>query len=156
MDPLRWEREGWVISTDPALLAVDRIHAFLTQSYWARGIPLALVEKSIQHSLCFGLYRVEGVVLRQMGFARVVSDHATFAYLGDVYVEAAWRGQGLSKWLMACIVAHPELQGLRRFCLGTRDAHGLYAQYGFEVIGQPQNWMEIRVPDPYGPVPAGA
>jgi GNAT superfamily N-acetyltransferase len=144
---MRWEKDDFEVSTDPALLDVDRIHAFLASSYWSTGIPLEIVRTSIENSLCFGLYRSSDK--RQLGFARVISDYATFAYLGDVYVEAEWRGKGLSKWLMSCIVSHPNLQGLRRFCLGTRDAHGLYRQFGFEVAKQPENWMEIKVPDLY-------
>lgn len=140
-----WEKDSFVVSTDPEKLDVSRIHAFLSQSYWAKGIPIAIVKKSIENSLNFGLYHGS----EQIGFARVVSDYATFAYLGDVYVEEAWRGRGLSKWLMSCIMSHPELQGLRRYCLGTRDAHGLYRQFGFEVIKVPENWMEIRVQDIY-------
>ena len=142
-----WSKGEFKISTDPSLLDVNRIHAFLSQSYWSAGIPRELVQKSIDASLPFGIYSASG---EQVGFARVISDFATFAYLGDVYVEEAWRGKGLSKWLMECVMGHPQLQGLRRFCLGTRDAHGLYAQFGFRVVQVPANWMEIKKVDLYG------
>lgn len=144
-----WDRPGFEISTDPSLLDIPRIHRFLTGSYWAAGIPLALVEKSIRSSLPFGIYRVDANAREQIGFARVISDFTTFAYLADVYVESTYRGHGFAKWLMTCVMSHPDLQGLRRFCLGTRDAHRVYETFGFEVIKQPENWMEIRVPDIY-------
>jgi GNAT superfamily N-acetyltransferase len=128
------------ISTDPRRLDVDAIHAYLTRSYWAAGIPRHLVEKSLAASLCFGLFDAE----RQIGLARVVTDRATFAYLCDVYVLEEYRGRGLGKWLMQAVVAHPDLQGLRRFVLLTRDAHGLYAQFGFTPLTTPERYMEIR------------
>jgi GNAT superfamily N-acetyltransferase len=140
-----WERLPYTISTERAHLDIDRIHAFLTRSYWAAGIPRAVVVKSLEHSLCFSLLCNE----MQVGFARVVSDFATFAYLADVFVEEAHQGRGLSKWLMEVIVGHPDLQGLRRFLLATRDAHGLYAQYGFTPLAAPQRWMERHDPDVY-------
>src|SRR4051794_2087982 len=102
LEPVSWEKEEFVISTDPKILDIERIHAFLNHSYWAAGIPVEVVRKSIQHSLGFGLYLSSEGRIRQIGFARVVSDYATFAYLGDVYVETDWRGKGLSKWLMEC------------------------------------------------------
>ncbi|MDB6026181.1 MAG: family N-acetyltransferase [Verrucomicrobiales bacterium] len=123
----------------------ERIHAYLAQSYWATGIPLELVKRSVAGSLCFGIFfRGE-----QVAFARVISDRATFAYLADVYVLEEHRGQGLADWLMTTIVAHPELQGLRRFMLATRDAHGLYAKYGFTPTAKPEALMEIVKPDLY-------
>ncbi len=150
MAPMIWSKESFSISTDPAHLDLEKIHHFLYHSYWAQGIPLATVQKSISHSLSFGLYRTETANLRsQIGFARVVSDFATFAYLCDVYVEQSHRGLGLSRWLLECIMAHPELQGLRRFCLGTKDAQGLYAKFGFKVHPQPENWMEIKLSNIY-------
>jgi GNAT superfamily N-acetyltransferase len=136
----------YVISTDPTRLQPAAIHAYLTRSYWSPGIPQGVVERAIANSLCFGIYLGE----TQVGFARVVTDKATFAYLADVYVLEEHRGQGLSKRLVRTIQAHPELQGLRRFLLATRDAHGLYAQFGFAPPASPQNLMEIRDPDPYG------
>ncbi len=133
------------IHTDPDRLDLDVIHGFLAHSYWSPGIPRHVVARAIKHSLCFGVYR-HGV---QVGFARVVSDRATFAYLADVFVLEAHRGIGLSKRLMAAIVAHPDLQGLRRILLGTRDAHGLYRQFGFAPLAQPSRLMEILRPDIY-------
>ena len=140
-----FRRGQFVISTDPARLDVDAIYAFLTQSYWAGGIPKDTVARSIRHSLCFGAYDEE----RQIGFARVISDFATYAYIGDVYVLEAYRGQGLGKWLMASIMAHPDLQGLRRWSLATRDAHGLYQQFGFTALNRPEAYMEITRPEIY-------
>ena len=134
------------ISTDPSRLQPAAIHAYLTRSYWSPGVPKHIVARAIANSLCFGIYLGEA----QVGFARVITDKATFAYLADVYVLEEHRGQGLSKRLMAHIQAHPDLQGLRRFMLATADAHGLYAQYGFTPPGRPENLMEIRDPDPYG------
>jgi hypothetical protein len=130
------------ISTDPTRLQPAAIHAYLTRSYWSPGIPRELVERAIANSLCFGIY-LGGEA--QVGFARVVTDKATFAYLADVYVLEEHRGQGLSKRLVQTIQAHPELQGLRRFLLATRDAHGLYAQFGFAPPARPENLMEMRL-----------
>jgi GNAT superfamily N-acetyltransferase len=145
-------RGDFLVSTDPAQLDVPLIHEFLSQhSYWAAGIPLAVVRKSIENALCFGLYHQE----RQIGFARLVTDRATFAYLGDVFVVESARGQGLSKWLLECILAHPDLRGLRRILLGTRDAHGLYRQFGFTPIASPERFMEIFCPDIYQEKPGG-
>ena len=134
------------ISTDPSRLQLGTIHAYLTRSYWSPGVPEHIVARAIANSLCFGVYLGEA----QVGFARVITDKATFAYLADVFVLEEHRGQGLSKRLVAQIQAHPELQGLRRFLLATADAHGLYAQYGFKAPARPDNLMEIRDPDPYG------
>jgi ribosomal protein S18 acetylase RimI-like enzyme len=134
------------ISTDRARLQLDAIHAYLTRSYWATGIPKDLVERAIANSLCFGLYLGDA----QVGFARVITDKTTFAYLADVYVLEAHRGRGLSKRLVEFILAYPELQGLRRFLLATRDAHGLYARFGFKPPIRPQSMLEIRDPMPYG------
>lgn len=132
--------EGYTISTDKKLLDIEVIHGFLSQSYWAQGIPMDIVRRSIEHSMCFGVY-FQG---KQIGFARVVTDHATFGYLADVFILPEHRGKGLSKSLMKEIFDHPQLQGLRRFCLGTRDAHKLYEQFGFYVIKKPELWMEIK------------
>jgi GNAT superfamily N-acetyltransferase len=119
------------ISTDPARLDLDSIHRFLsTEAYWSPGVAREVVERSIEHSVCFGVYRGD----EQVGFARVVTDRVTFAWLADVYILAEHRGQGLSKRLVAAILEHPELQGLRRWLLGTADAHGLYRRFGFEVV----------------------
>ena len=133
------------ISTDRSRLDLALIYDFLRSSYWARGVPRAVVEKSIQHSLCFGAF-LGG---RQVGFARVISDFAVIAYLADVFVVPEHRGRGISKLLMRAIVEHPDLQGLRRFMLVTRDAHGLYAQFGFEPLANPEYFMTVHRPDIY-------
>jgi GNAT superfamily N-acetyltransferase len=138
-------RGGFTVSTDPARLDMDAIHAFLTASYWAEGIPRETVERSLPGSLCFGLY--EGG--RQIGLARVITDRATFAYLCDVYVLPERRGLGLGKWLMECVMAHPDLQGLRRFHLVTRDAQELYRPFGFAEVANPGRHMEIARPGIY-------
>jgi N-acetylglutamate synthase-like GNAT family acetyltransferase len=124
---------------------VNTIHDFLSRSYWAQGIPKRVIEKSIDHSLCFAVYHKEQFI----GFARAVTDFATFAYLADVFILPAERGKGLSKWLMRAIIDHPQLQGLRRFTLATKDAHGLYAQFGFKEFAKPERWMERHNPDVY-------
>jgi GNAT superfamily N-acetyltransferase len=138
-------RGEYEISTDPRRLDVAAIHAFLTLSYWSPGVPRAIVERAIANSLCFGMYRGS----EQVGFARVVTDRATFAYLADVFVLESHRGQGLSKWLMEVIMSHADLQGLRRFLLATKDAHGLYSQFGFTQLASPLRLMEIWKPDIY-------
>ena len=127
------------ISTDKSRLDLDVIHGFLQTSYWAKGRARSVIERAIQNSLCFGVY-VEG---RQVAFARVVSDRAVFAYLMDVFVLPEFRGRGISKRLMRVILAHPELQNLRVFLLATADAHGLYSQFGFEPLTEPERWMAI-------------
>jgi GNAT superfamily N-acetyltransferase len=134
-------RDGYTVSTDPARLDVRAIHDYLAyHSYWAQNRPRATVERSLQNSLCFGLYHGT----EQVGLARVISDYATYAYLCDVYVIPEHRGKGLSKWLIGCVVAHPDLQNLRRFTLATRDAHGLYAQFGFTPLADPERYMVIK------------
>lgn len=139
------------ISTDPAELDVPAIHQFLsTQSSWATGMPMAVLRRALAHSLCFGGY-ADG---RQVAFARVVSDYATFANLVDVYVLPEYRGRGFSKRLMAAVFAHEDLQGLRRFTLATGDAHGLYAQFGFSAPLRPQSLMERYFPTLYSDAPA--
>jgi GNAT superfamily N-acetyltransferase len=138
-------RDNFLISTDPSRLDARAIHAYLDRSYWAAGIPMDVLERAIRGSLCFGLYDGD----RQIGFARTVTDRATFAYLADVYVLESYRGQGLAKWMMHVIMAHPDLQGLRRFALATKDAHGLYAQFGFAPLARPDRQMEIARPDVY-------
>lgn len=127
------------ITTDPGKLDLAAVHAFLSRSFWAEGIPKATVAKAIANSLCFGLFDGDD----QVGFARVVTDRATYAYLCDVYVLETHRGQGLGKWLIETVMAHPDLQGLRRFQLVTRDAHGLYSRHGFEAPISPDRHMEI-------------
>jgi len=144
---MKWEQDDYWVTTDSHRLNLELIHSELTRSYWAEGIPFHIVQKSIQHSLCFGVYhRGTG---EQADFARVVSDFTTFAFLCDVFVISKFKGKGLSKFLIGCIMAHPELKGLRRFCLGTKDAHGLYEKYGFKAIKEPKNWMEIKHPNIY-------
>lgn len=136
---LEWQRGEYTITTDAARLDVGIIHDFLNQeSYWGRGRSRALVERSIANSLAFGVYKNS----QQVGFARVITDYATFAYLADVFVVPAERGQGVSKWLLQSIALHPALQGLQRWLLATRDAHGLYQQYGFTPLTQPDHWLE--------------
>jgi GNAT superfamily N-acetyltransferase len=151
-------RGEFLISTDPARLDLDVIHNFLTNCYWARGIPREVVERSIEHALCFGIYDGTTPHLAkdarhgapvQVGFARVISDFATVAYVGDVFVLESHRGRGLSKWLMKCITQHPALQNLRRWILTTRDAHGLYAQAGFTPVKAPERFMERHDPNVY-------
>lgn len=136
----------FVISTDRSRLDVDVIQRFLIEgSYWARDRTLDQTKTAIENSICFGVYQGD----RQVGFARVVSDRATFAYLGDVFILDEFRGQGLSKWLMETIIAHPDLQGLRRWVLATRDAHSLYEKYGFHQLVHPERWMERPAPNAY-------
>ncbi len=144
--PLELPQGAYVISDDPARIDLDAVHAFLATSYWAAGIPRETVERAVKNSLCLGAYAPDGA---QVGFARVVSDYATFAWLADVYVLEAHRGCGLAKALMRAVVAHPRLQGLRRFQLGTRDAHGLYAQFGFKPPAHPDRLMEKHDPEVY-------
>jgi GNAT superfamily N-acetyltransferase len=133
------------VTTDPSKIDRDLVHGFLAESYWSKGIPREVFERSIANAICFCLY--DGAA--QVGFARVVTDRATFAYLADVFVLASHRGRGLSKLIMETIVAHPDLQGLRRWVLATRDAHGLYARYGFAQLAQPDRFMERWDPQVY-------
>jgi GNAT superfamily N-acetyltransferase len=143
-------RGEFLLSTDPERLDLDLIHRFLTDSYWAKGISREVVARSIQNSLCFGLY-AHG---KQVGFARVISDFATYAYIGDVFVLESFRGLGLGKWMMESIMQHPRLQGLRRWTLLARDAHGLYAQFGFTPLRTPEKYMELHDPAVYQPIEA--
>ena len=144
---MNWVRDTFTVTSDPAKLDRTVIAEFLASSYWAKGIPAATVEKSLERSLCFTLLDGE----RQIGFARVISDQATIAYLGDVFVLPEYRGKGLAKWLIECVVSHPELQGLRRWILATRDAHGLYERFGFTPLKRPEIFMELHNPNVYGP-----
>ena len=144
--------DDYQLVTDPARFDIDAIHAFLSQTYWSPGIPLATLRRAIAHSLCFGILHGG----RQVAFARVVTDRATFAYLCDVYVLEAHRGRGLSQRLLEAIAAHPELQGLRRLLLATRDAHGLYARFGFKPLKSPDRMMEIHDPEVYARTPPEA
>ena len=140
-----WRQGGYLVSTNPAKLNVNVIHGFLRDSYWARGVPRHVVERSLGGSLCFGLYEWE----RQVGFARVITDAATFAYLANVFVLPGHRGRGLARWLVQCVLAHPDLQELRRFLLFTRDAHALYAPFGFAPLEHPETAMSIYKPAVY-------
>ncbi len=142
---MEWTRGTFTITCDPDQQDLDVIHGFLAQSYWAKGIPRETVARSLKGSLCFALLHE----LQQVGFARVITDGATIAYLGDVFVLPEYRGQGLSKWLMDCVTAHPDLQGMRRWILATADAHGLYAQYGFTALKKPDIFMERHNPNVY-------
>jgi len=139
-------RGNYLLSTEPSRLDLNVIHNFLTNCYWAKGIPRDVVARSIEHALCFGVYDDQDA---QVGFARVISDFATIAYLGDVFVLESHRGRGLSKWLMECITRHPALQGLRRWILLTRGAHGLYSKYGFTAVKTPEFYMELHHPKVY-------
>jgi len=138
--------DALLISDDPARLNREQIHRFLSErSYWARGVTPEAVNRALDHSLCFGVYHAG----QQVGFARVVTDFATFAWLADVFIEEGKRRQGLGKKLIATVLAHPRLQGLRRFMLGTRDAHGLYARFGFKPLAYPERFMEIHPESSY-------
>jgi N-acetylglutamate synthase-like GNAT family acetyltransferase len=143
---IREHRKGkFVISTDKQRIDLGIVHRFLTESYWAKGIPREVVARSIENSLCFGVYG-HG---KQVGFARVITDYATYAYIGDVFVLESYQGDGLGKWLMECILRHPWLQGLRRWSLATMDAHGLYAKFGFTPLKTPERFMELHDPKVY-------
>lgn len=141
----------YLISTDPAKLDVDAIHEFLKTAYWCSDVPIQIVTKALANSLCFGLYH-QG---KQVGLSRVVTDYATYAYLCDVYVLEAHRGQGLGHWMVECIMTHPELQNLRRFTLATRDAHGIYAAFGFTALKAPERMMERHDPGVYTRIMTG-
>jgi GNAT superfamily N-acetyltransferase len=140
-------RQGdFLISTDARLLDLSVIHDFLAnRSYWSPGVPIDTVRRAVEGSLSFGLYEHS----RQIGFARVVTDRATFAWLCDVFVLEEYRGRGLSKWLIGCVTSHPSLQGLRRFMLGTRDAHTLYSRFGFKPLADPARILEVHRPGIY-------
>jgi GNAT superfamily N-acetyltransferase len=140
-----YRKGAFTVSADRERIDLDVVHGFLAECYWAEGVPRDVVARSIENSLCFGVY-AEG---KQVGFARVISDYATYAYIGDVFVLEPFRGRGLGKWLMECVMRHPRLQGLRRWSLVTRDAHGLYSQFGFGPLKKPQNYMELHRPDVY-------
>lgn len=133
-----WKQREYAIDTDPSRLDLGAVHGFLKDSYWARGVPKAVVERSAKNSLCFGLYRGE----EQVGFARVVTDRATFACLADVFVLEGHRGLGGR--LMEVVLSHPELRGLRRWMLATADAHGLYRRHGFGGLRKPEIFMEKK------------
>jgi GNAT superfamily N-acetyltransferase len=139
------QKDNFYISTDKSKLDIEYIHQFISHSYWAAGIPVEILQKSIEGSVCFGLYDHE----KQIGFARVITDKATFGYLADVFVDENYRGKGLGVWLMSIIMSHPELQGFRNWMLGTRDAHNLYKKFGFTSLDQPERIMRKNDPDVY-------
>jgi uncharacterized membrane protein/predicted N-acetyltransferase YhbS len=143
--PPEWERDGFVVSTDLARLRFDDVWAFITRSYWAEGISRARLRGSMARSLCFGLYQGSA----QIGFARVITDGERIAYLADVYVLEAYRGRGLGRWLVECVLAHPDLAGVGHWLLATRDAHALYRRFGFTPLPRPEIYMEKkRLPSP--------
>ena len=137
---------GFRISSQPEEMDMAVIHGYLSESYWAKDIPLSTLQRALQNSLCFGVFTDSG---EQVGFARMITDRATFAYLADVFILYAFQGKGLSKWLMQAITEHPDLQGLRRSVLATRDAHGLYRQFGYTPLNKPETFMECWRPDVY-------
>jgi GNAT superfamily N-acetyltransferase len=140
-----YQKGEFTVSTDPSKLDAAAIHAYLTRAYWSEGIPRHIVATALANSLCFGLYHGRA----QIGLARVVTDRATYAYLCDVYVLEEFRGRRLGVFLMECVMSHPDLRGLRRFSLATRDAHNLYRKFGFAELKKPQSQMEIVKPDIY-------
>lgn len=142
---MEWTKDGFTITTEKEKIDIPYVHQFLSQSYWACSIPVEVVQRSIKGALCFAVFHQQ----KQVGFARVITDEATFAYLADVFIDEHYRGEGLSKWLMEIIMGHPSLQGLRRFMLATRDAHGLYSRFGFSPLTNTDRWMQIHDPDAY-------
>jgi GNAT superfamily N-acetyltransferase len=138
-------RAEYTVSTDPSRMDIAVIHGYLSRAYWCEGIPRDVVERSMRNSLCFGLFKGE----EQIGFARVITDYATYAYICDVFVLEAHSGHGLGAWLMQCVMRHPKLQGLRRWSLVTRDAHEFYREVGFTALAKPQSYMELHTPDIY-------
>jgi N-acetylglutamate synthase-like GNAT family acetyltransferase len=142
---MEFVKNGFTISTEKEKLDIGLIHSFLNRTYWAEGISKDTISRSIEGSLCFGVFEND----KQVGFARMITDKATFAYLADVFIIEEYRGRGLSKWLMEVIMSHPDLQGLRRMILATKDAHGLYKQFGFTPLINVDRWMHILDPDVY-------
>lgn len=141
-----YEKNGYTISTDKSKLDLGMIHDFLRNSYWARNIPYAIVKRAVEHSICFGLYESD----KQIGFARVNTDFCSIVYLMDVFILEPYRGRGLSQWLMECILGYPPLQDVRGWMLATRDAHGLYAKFGFTPLTEPEKFMQKKKANPYG------
>jgi N-acetylglutamate synthase-like GNAT family acetyltransferase len=142
---LEYQKNDLIISTDQSKLDFNFIHNHLNKTYWAKGIPMEIVKKSVENSIAYGVYQQE----KQIGFARLITDKATFAYLADVLISDGFRGNGFAKWLMDCIIKNPEIQGLRLFLLATQDAHTLYQQFGFKPVAEPKRFMEIFKPDIY-------
>jgi len=148
MEILTVTKGDYSISTDKKKLDIPFIYHFLsTEAYWSIGIPLETVERAVEHSLNFGVFHQD----QQVGYARIISDFSTICYLGDVFILPAHRRKGLSKWLMEQVMAHPDLKGLRRWILLTRDAHELYRQFGWKTIAHPDRWMEVHDPAVYSP-----
>ena len=138
------EKNNYIISTDKSKIDIVYVYEFLSQSYWSPGVDINVVKKAMKGSLCFGIYNNDKQTLsagRQVGYARMITDKATFAYLADVFIDENYRGKGLAKWLLEVILAHPELKGLRRILLATKDAHTLYEQCGFTPINNPERYM---------------
>jgi GNAT superfamily N-acetyltransferase len=142
---LEEHRGEFTVSSDLSRMDMNVVHGYLSRAYWCEGLPRETLERAMRNSLCFGLFEGE----QQVGFARVVSDRTTFAYVCDVFVLQSHQGRGLGTWLMQCVVRHPELQGLRRWHLTTRDAHSLYRKLGFTLLSKPERHMEIFTPDMY-------
>ncbi|WP_317929802.1 GNAT family N-acetyltransferase [Halioxenophilus sp. WMMB6] len=138
--------DGYTISSSPEAMDLSLIHSYISRSYWAKGIGQETLAVAIANSLSFGVFLHSG---EQVGFARMITDRATFAYMADVFILEEHRGKGLSKWLLQVIMAHPQLQGLRRLLLATRDAHGLYVQFGFKALAKPETFMEVLHSDIY-------
>jgi GNAT superfamily N-acetyltransferase len=145
--PISVTRGAYTISTDPARLDLDAIHAYIARSYWAAGRPRAVMARALRHSLNFGVFHGAA----QIGLARVITDYATYMYLCDVYILEEHQGAGLGKWLIEVVIAHPALQSVRRWMLATRDAHALYARYGFQPLAAPDRHMERLCPVPWLP-----
>ncbi|MEO8199197.1 MAG: GNAT family N-acetyltransferase [Gemmatimonadota bacterium] len=150
-DVLAWHRDEYTVSTDRSRLDLAVIHGYLARSYWAAGIPRAIVARSIDHSLPYGLYHRD----QQVGFARVVTDHAVFGYVADVFVLEGHRSRGLARWMMRCILETPDLQGFRRWLLLTKDAHAIYQSVGFVPVAEPARFMEMVKRNPYNAAPTG-
>ena len=149
---MEFTKDRFFISTEKEKFDIDLIHSFLTRSYWAEGISKEIIKQSIEGALCFAVFENDKQAMpagRQVGFARMITDKATFAYLADVFIIEEYRGLGLSKWLMEVIMSHPDLQGLRRIMLATRDAHGLYEKFGFTPLNNVDRWMHIHNPEIY-------
>ena len=142
---MEFTKDRFFISTEKEKFDIDLIHSFLTRSYWAEGISKEIIKRSIDGALCFAVFEND----KQVGFARMITDKATFAYLADVFIIEEYRGLGLSKWLMEVMMAHPDLRGLRRIMLATRDAHGLYEKFGFMPLNNVDRWMHIHNPEIY-------
>ena len=142
---MTWHQDQFTINTDKQELDIDYIHDFISKSYWAENVPMDIVKRSIENSMCFAVY--DGA--KQIGFARVITDKATFGYLADVFIDERYRGKKLGVWLIETIMSHPELQGFRNWFLATRDAHGLYSKFGFRQLEQPERIMRKNDPDVY-------